>query len=146
MLGDVRNAELEIDFTWLNWIDCSVDYLNPDGYTNDGRNLYYIGSTMEYNLNVENFCWTIYNGKVRTEQRYLGGPKNGELMPGESVEEWLNQKLKHGITVLYDDYYIPWNTLPGNAVTWARVWFPFNCWCIQIDIILYNNACGIWDP
>jgi hypothetical protein len=146
MLGEVRTGEVIIDLTWLNWVDCSVDYLNPAGFTPDGRSLYYIGTTMEYELNVHNNGWVIWNASVRAEQRYLGGPKNGELLPGASSEEWLHQTLWKGDNIFPDDYYIPYGTLPGNANTWAVIWFPFDFWCIHIDILIFNDTAGVWDP
>jgi len=144
--GETRNGEILVDLTWLNLVDCTVDYLNPAGFTPDGRSLYYIGTDMCYDLNVEVHGFTINNATVIAQQRYLGGPYDGQLLPGESTETWLNQLLNNGINVLNDCYYIPYGTHPGNDVTWAIVMFPFNIWCMHFDIILYNNPCGVWDP
>ena len=145
-LSEVRNGEIQIDFTWLNWIDCSVDYLNPAGFTPDGRSLYYIGTTMKYNLNVQNLCLPIYNATVKSKQLYLGGLYHMQLLPGDSTEIWEHQYLKHGTTVLYDEYYIPYGTHAGNDVTWVGVIVPFNFWWLQIELVLYCDAAGMWDP
>jgi len=145
-MGETRNGEITIDLTWMGWVDCSVNYLNPAGYTPDGRSLYYIGTTMDYELNVNNYANNVCCATVVTEQRYLGGPLDGELLPGDSTEKWTDVLLLHGLTVLPDDYYIPYGTIPGNDVTWARVSFSFNIWCLKFDIILYDCAAGLWDP
>jgi hypothetical protein len=146
-VGEVRNGEITIDLTWLCWICCCwTDYLNPAGYTPDGRSLYYIGTTMEYKTCFCNCGPCICNGNVLICQRYWGGPKHGELLPGASCEGWYGIFIPHGLNCFEDDYYIPYGTLPGNAVTWLKVWFSFNWWCLHFDIILFDCCCGLWDP
>ena len=145
-LGEIRNGEIWVDLTWMKLIDCAVDYLDPVGFTPDGRSLYYIGTNMCYDLNVDVHGFSINNANVVAQQRYLGGPYDGQLLPGASTEFWPNQLLNNGVNVFNDCYYIPYGTHPGNDVTWAIVWFPFNFWFMHFDIILYNCPAGIWDP
>lgn len=146
-MGDIRNGDFVIDLTWTCWISCcDVDYLNPAGFTPDGRSLYYIGQTMEYELCFCNSGPGLCYGNVMICQRYWGGPEDGELLPGLPCESWLGVPIPHGINCYDDDYYIPAGTLPGNDATWLKVWFSFNFWCFHIDIILKDCPCGIWDP
>jgi len=146
-MGEIRNGNCSIDLTWLHWIACcNTDYLNPAGYTPDGRSLYYIGTTMEYKTSICNCGPAICKGNVLICQRYWGGPEDGELLPGEPCEGWYEILIKHGMNCFEDDYYIPYGTIPGNDVTWVKVWFSFNWWCLHFDIILFDNACGLWDP
>lgn len=145
-MGEARNGEIVIDLTWLGWVDATATYLNPRGYTPQGWTIYYIGDTMEYDLCIHNYCKVICCAGVQSEQRYFGGPHNGELMPGDAIEVWLDVYLPHGETCLNDTYYIPAGTICGLDMTWAKVWFSFNIWCIQFDIILYDCIAGIWDP
>lgn len=143
--GETRNGEIWVDLTWLNLLKCSVNYLDPAGFTPDGRSLYYIGTTMCYDLIVETYGNCIHNANVIAQQRYLGGPYDGQLMPGASTESWTNQLLC-AYNVFHGCYYIPYGTHPGNDCTWVTVWFPWNFWFLHFDIILYNCPCGFWDP
>jgi hypothetical protein len=145
-LGETRTGNIIVDLTWLNLVTVDVDYLDPAGFTSDGRSIYYIGTNMCYDFNVIVYGNCIHNANVIAQQRYLGGPYNGQLMPGASEEEWLNQLLCNGPNIFNDCYYIPYGTCPGNAVTWGIVWFPFNFWCLHFEIILYNCPAGVWDP
>ena len=146
-LGEVRNGDITIDLTWLHWIACcKVNYLDPAGYTPDGRSLYYIGTTMCYEAYICNCGPSICNGNVLICQIYWGGPKHGELMPGAPCEGWYKIMIPYGLNKFEDCYYIPYGTIPGNAVTWVKVWFSFNWWCMHFDILLLDNGCGMWDP
>jgi len=145
--GDIRAGDIQIDLTWLCWISCcNVNYLDPAGYTQDGRSIYYIGTNMCYEVNICNCGPSICKGNVLICQRYWGGPMDGELLPGASCEGWYGIPIPHGWNKFEDCYYIPVGTLPGNAATWVKVWFSFNFWCLHFDIILKDCPCGLWDP
>ena len=145
-MGDIRTGEIWIDLTWLHWVNCTVDYHNPVGYLPSGAVLYYIGMTMEYDLNVQNFGPQIMSANLRTQQRYYGGPYHLELLPGASTEMWYDVTLPNGISSWYDTYYIPVGTHPGNDITHASVWIPINIWFLQLDLVLFDCCAGIWDP
>jgi hypothetical protein len=145
--SDIRMGDCQIDLTWLCWISCcNVNSLDPAGYTPDGRSLYYIGTTMCSEVFICNSGPSICKGNVLICQRYWGGPANGELLPGASCEGWYGIPIPHGWNKFEDCYYIPAGTIPGNSATWVKVWFSFNFWCLNFDIILKDCPCGLWDP
>ncbi len=145
-MGDMREGDIVIDLTWLGWVDADAEYLNPRGYTAEGYTIYYIGDTMEYRLCITNYASFICCANVQSEQRYYLGPHHGELLPGGSIETWYDVPIPVGVTCLNDDYYIPSGTIGGLDMTWCKVWFTFNIWCLHFDIILYDCIAGIWDP
>jgi hypothetical protein len=145
-MGEMRQSDIVIDLTWMGWIDADVEYLNHRGYTPEGYVIYYIGDSMQYRLCLTNYASFICCANVQTEQRYYLGSHHLELMPGDPIETWYDVILPVGVTCLEDDYLCVPGTIPGLDLTWCKVWFTYNIWCLHFDIVIYDCIAGIWDP
>ena len=142
-LGEIRNGEILIDLTWIGWLDLACEFYNARWYQPNGWPVYYYGDMIKYDVCITNYAITIPNANVRTQHRYFWGPKAGDLLPG-STEWWYNVYLPAcQVTKLYDEYHAVYH---GWIAVWGLVEFNFNLWCLEINIILYNGICGLWEP
>jgi len=157
-----REAQgFKIKIGWLGLMNCWVAYLNPAGTIQTGPNAglpyYYIGQTVEYDINILSFLQYSIGGppcpwsgpaKVTAEMRYASyGPFGniiaGAPMPGDYQFVWTGV-IYTGYQKLFDTYYIPSGTNPGLNVTTVRVEAPV--FFGLFDIIFFDAVAGIWDP
>ncbi|HEX9746190.1 MAG TPA: hypothetical protein VGB30_12260 [bacterium] len=158
-----RGADIDIDVTSLEMIDCWITYNNPRGTIGTGPNAgypyYYIGDTVNYDIclfskiqdpiGVEIPPWTGGPATVTAEMHYAAfGPFNnvvvGPLMPGAPVFIWHGAIYFGWNPCLNDDYYIPAGTTPGLDLTTVRIEAPAGLGVF--DYIFHDGICGIWDP
>ena len=132
------------EFEVYSPVSCSVKYLSYDHYDGEVIPVYYIGSTMRYELHIKNLDNADLNNlTVQAIQEYYEsgtGYSKGEAMPGAPSETWSNQAIPvGGELVLTDSYYIPSNTYPGLDQT--HVIMPQN------GVELFNeDEAGVWCP
>ena len=158
-----RGAQLDLDVTSLGLVIIFVTYNNPAGTIPTGPNAglpyYYIGQTVDYDINILNLLWSQigapnppfgYSGpaQLTAEMHYASFDANGKviagaIMPGEPVYDW-SGVISPGYQVLNDDYPIVAGTIPGLNVTTARLTAPI--FFGLIDVIFYDGVAGIWDP
>lgn len=145
------------DLRPLNFVDISITYNNPAGTIDSGPNAglpyYYVGQTVDYDINIENNAGDVIGVSdcgcdVTAEMRYAswdsnGDPVPGALMPGSPVYNWTGI-LYEGLNVLNDTYYIPGGTTPGLNVTTVRLdWDACNG---LITFLYFDDVAGVWDP
>ena len=162
-LIESRGADCDLDVTCLNFIICLVTYNNPAGTIPTGPNAglpyYYVGQTVDYNINVLSLFWNQigvpnppfgYTGpaELQAEMHYaafdgFGKVIAGGLMPGAPIYNW-SGVISPGYQMMNDTYYIPGGTIAGLDVTTVRITAPVFFGCI--DIIFFDGVAGIWDP
>ena len=91
--------------------------------------VYFIGQAMTFEVHIKNTSSRTYrNLKVVATQEYhlATGASYGELMPGDSVQEWFVEKLgPNEELVLTGVHYAPYNTLPGlDPVSYTHLTLP----------------------
>jgi len=160
-----RGAESNITLASLFLVNIWATYNNPAGTIPSGPNAglpyYYIGQTMDYDINIMSLFWWVIGdpggspfggwsgpAELTVEQHYAtfgpyGNVIPGPLMLGEPTFYW-EGFIYPGYQALNDTYYIPSGTSPGLNVTTVRLQAPV--FFGTIDIIFFDNIGGIWDP
>jgi len=155
-----RGAQVDINLTPLGLINCWVTYNNPAGTILTGPNAglpyYYIGQTIDYDINILSLLWFNIGGpgglgsvaEVTAEMHYASWGQYGEivpggLLPGDPIFNW-SGVISPGYQVLNDTYYIPPGTIPGLDVTTVRISAPV--YFGLFDIVFFDGVAGIWDP
>jgi hypothetical protein len=158
-----RGAQIDVPVISLGLVNCWVTYNNPAGTIPTGPNAglpyYYIGQTVDYDINILSNFWTNIGGynppwgwagpaTVTAEMHYASFDQNnviipGGLMPGSPVYVWQGI-ISPGYQILNDTYYIPPGTVPGLDVTTVRIEAPV--FLGIFDIIFFDGIAGIWDP
>lgn len=163
-LIESRGAQVDVDLTPLGAVLILVTYNNPAGTIPTGPNAglpyYYIGQTIDYDINILSMFWHNigdpnsgpfgYSGpaELTCEMRYAAFSGDGQiipgaLLPGSPIFYWTGI-INPGYQVINDTYYIPPGTTPGLDVTTARLTAPI--FFGIIDIIFFDGIAGIFDP
>ena len=154
-----RGVQVDLDMTPLELLNIFITYSNPAGTIQSGPNAglpyYYVGQTVEYDINIlstfnEQIGGSTYAGPavLTAEMHYASFDTNGyivpgALMPGDPIFTWTGV-ISPGYQKISDTYYIPSGTLAGLDVTTARVTAPVLLGLI--DVIFFDGVAGIWDP
>lgn len=152
-----RDAQKVLDLRPLGLVDISITYNNPAGTIDSGPNAglpyYYVGQTVDYDINVTNMAgYTIGDAGcscgLTAEMRYAtwdsnGDPVPGNLMPGSPIYSYTGL-IYVGVNVFNDLYYIPGGTTPGLNVTTVRLdWDTCNG---LFTLLYFDDVAGVWDP
>ncbi len=161
---ECRGAQIDIDVTPLKLVNIMVTYNNPAGTIQTGPNAglpyYYIGQTIDYDINILSSFWTCIGqpggnpfgwsgpAKLTAEMRYASIDPNGQvipggLLPGNSTFTWYGV-ICPGYQKVNDTFKIEWGTTPGLDVTTCRLEAPV--FFGIFDIIFFDGIAGIWDP
>ncbi len=161
---DARGAQVDVDVTALKLLNILVTYNNPAGTIQTGPNAglpyYYIGQTVDYDINILSSFWTAIgapNGnpfgfsgpaELTAEMRYASINGNGQvvpggLLPGDAIFTWYGV-INPGYQKLNDTFKIMPGTIPGLDVTTVRVTAPV--FFGIFDIVFFDGIAGIWDP
>jgi hypothetical protein len=125
-------------------IKATIEYVNPDHYDVNGVPVWYIGETMNYQVYLQNLDTQSYSSlDVQTIQEYNETTENfskGDTLPGDSIENWLNQNIPvGGQLVLSDDYYISPEAYPAYNQTHLIL--------KEAGVEIYNDdEAGVWCP
>ncbi len=157
-----RGAQIDIDITALGLVTAMVTYNNPQGTIggtgpNAGLPYYYIGQTIDYDINILSFFNQNIGGtggfgsglaEVVAEMHYASWDINGNivvggLLPGDPVFTW-NGVIVPGYQVINDLFTIVPGTLPGLDVTTVKISAPV--FFGIFDVIFFDGVAGIWDP
>jgi len=157
-----RGAQIDIDATALGLVSAMVTYNNPQGTIggsgpNAGLPYYYIGQTIDYDINIISFFNQNIGGpggfgsglaEVTAEMHYASWDINGNivvggLLPGDPVFTW-NGIIVPGYQVINDLFTIVPGTQPGLDVTTVKVSAPV--FFGIFDVIFFDGVAGIWDP
>ena len=157
-----RGAQEDIDVTALGLVVAMVTYNNPQGTIggtgpNAGLPYYYIGQTMDYDINILSFFNQNIGGTngfgsgpavVTAEMHYAswdidGNIVVGGLLPGDPVFTW-SGIIVPGYQVINDLFTIVPGTLPGLDVTTVKITAPV--FFGIFDVIFFDGVAGIWDP
>ena len=158
-----RGAEIDVDLAPLHLIAAFVTYNNPAGTIPTGPNAglpyYYIGQTIDYDVNLLSMLATPIGGfdppfgwsgpaEMVAEMRYAafdadGKVVGGALLPGLSTFNW-SGIISPGYQVVNDLFLIVPGTVAGLDVTTVRITAPV--FLGAFDIIFFDGVAGIWDP
>jgi hypothetical protein len=155
-----RSSQATVDIRVVGDCDVEVTYNNPQGTMppggpNAGLPYYYLGDTINYDVNVTNFGdpigFTDMPAKMEVEMRYASWDVNGEcvpgnLLPGDSIFNW-SGIVANGVNVYNDTFKIVPGTTPGLDCTtvylhWPIQYLPY----IDLNMIFWDDCAGIWDP
>ena len=158
-----RGAQIDVDATALGLVNCWVTYNNPQGTIQTGPNAglpyYYIGQTIDYDINMLSTFWGNIGGYVppygwlgpavvTAEMRYASFNQYGQiipggLLPGASTFVW-SGIISPGYQTVNDQFLIVSGTQPGLDVTTVRIEAPV--FLGIFDIVFFDGIAGIWDP
>lgn len=92
--------------------------------------VYFIGQPIKFEVHIKNLSNRTYrNLKVVATQEYhlAEGAEDGQLMPGDSVEEWLVEKIGPEEKIVLRGVAVPgWGTLPGLNQTHVQIFHWLN--------------------
>ncbi len=121
-----------------------VTYLTPHHYDLNGIPVYYIGTTMNYELHISNQDNRDLTGlTIQAIQEYNQsgtGFNRGDTLPGASTQTWAGQAILKGQEILLaGSYYIPYNVNSSLNQTHLII--------SQGATELFNDSqLGIWCP
>ena len=163
-LIEYRGAQTDIDLTALGALLILVTYNNPAGTIPTGPNAglpyYYIGQTIDYDINILNLFWHSigqpsgdpfgYSGpaELTAEMHYASFGAEGQvipgpLLPGDPIFFWTGV-VNPGYQKINDLFTIVPGTSPGLDVTTARLTAPI--FFGIFDIVFFDGVAGIFDP
>ncbi len=132
------------EFAVYSPISSGVTYLTPHHYDLNGIPVYYIGTTMNYELHISNLDNRDLTGlTIQAVQEYNQsgtGFNRGDTLPGASTQTWANQAILKGQEILLaGSYYIPYNINPSLNQTHLII--------SQGATELFNDSqLGVWCP
>jgi len=156
-----RGAQTDIDVTPLGLVNIFITYNNPAGTIPSGPNAglpyYYLGQTVDYDINIVSFFWQSIGGfggygagpaELTAEMHEAYIDANGQILPGPlmigSPTFYWTGIVTTGYMMLNDTYTIVPGNTPGLNVTTARLSAPILFGLF--DVVFFDGTAGIWDP
>ncbi len=160
-----RGAQIDVNLAPLSLVWVWVTYNNPAGTIPSGVNAglpyYYIGQTIDYDINIRNWLWFPIGqvnpckpwqftgpAELTVEMHYASFNAAGEivvggLLPGDPIFYW-EGVVSPGYQTLNDTFHIVPGTVPGLDVTTAELRAPV--FFGIFEIIFFDGIAGVWDP
>ncbi|MEM2192215.1 MAG: hypothetical protein QXG38_01205 [Candidatus Hadarchaeales archaeon] len=105
--------------------------------------VYFISRPVSYEVHIKNNSNRTYrNRKVVAIQEYhlADGARDGEVMPGDSTDEWLVEKIGPGEEIVLRGVAIPgWGTLPGLDQTHVEVFHWMNGTKVPVEVQMKSS-------